>query len=120
MDVKLLFIAFFIKHFICDFPLQRWPYMYENKGKWGHFGGVLHSIIHAIGTELILLIFSPGNALLGAMIDYVCHYIIDYTKINICQKYNLKPNNSEWYWHLLGLDQLLHYLTYAGIIWMVK
>ena len=33
--------------------------------------------------------------------------------------YNLKPDNSEYFWMLLGFDQLLHQLTYIGIIWII-
>lgn len=107
-----LYIAFFIKHFVCDFPLQATPYMYRNKGTYGHPGGILHAGIHGIGTWLIL---SP----LAAIIDAVVHYHIDWAKMRLGAHYNLRPDNSEWFWILLGLDQLLHYLTYAGlIIWL--
>lgn len=111
-----LFTAFIIKHFICDFLLQRWPYMYTNKGNYMHIGGVLHAHVHALGTVIVFWAFNPSLALPAAAIDLVAHYHIDWAKMKLCNKYNLKPDNSEWYWHLLGLDQMLHYLTYLGII----
>lgn len=40
--VELLFWLF-TKHFIVDFPLQAFPYQYQNKGTYGHPGGLLHS-----------------------------------------------------------------------------
>lgn len=117
-----LFMAFFVKHFICDFPLQRWDYMYANKGIYGHMGGFLHAGIHGVGTFLTLVLFKIPVLIILTMsaFDLLVHYHIDWAKTKLCKHYNLKPDNSEWYWHLLGLGQFLHYLTYAGIIWVVR
>ena len=51
-------------------------------------------------------------------IEWIIHYTIDYFKMNVGLWYNLKPNNSEQFWWLLGFDQLLHYLTYIFIVYM--
>ena len=53
-----ILIMLFIKHFICDFPLQATPWMYTNKGTYGHNGGLAHASIHGLGTALILPSFS--------------------------------------------------------------
>jgi len=45
----------FVKHFICDFPLQANPWMYRNKGTYGHAGGLAHSALHGVGHSLSLL-----------------------------------------------------------------
>ena len=111
-----LFTAFIIKHFICDFPLQG-PYQYLNKGKYGHPGGIEHSAVHWVGTYLICYVF--GLPFYLAIIDAVVHYHIDWSKVNICKHYNLKADNSEYYWWLIGLDQMLHYLTYVGLMYLV-
>lgn len=34
----------FLKHFVCDFPLQAFSWMYRNKGDYGNIGGVAHSL----------------------------------------------------------------------------
>lgn len=94
--------------------------MYLNKGTYGHDGGLLHSGIHAISTWGILVFVNPSLAIAASCIDFIIHYHTDWAKVNICKYYNLKPDNSEWYWHLLGLDQLIHCLTYIGIIWLIK
>jgi len=52
----LLMFAFFTKHFICDFVLQAFPYMYKNKGTYGHLGGIWHSLIHVLGTAIVFYI----------------------------------------------------------------
>lgn len=119
MNIELLFFLFFIKHFVCDFPLQAFPYMYRNKGTYGHTGGLLHAWVHGLGTILVLNLYlslSWNYILLIATIDGIAHYHIDWAKMNVGKKFNLQPNNSEWFWILLGIDQLLHYLTYYFII----
>ena len=51
-----------------------------------------------------------------ALADAVIHYHIDWAKMNTSQRFNLKPDNSDWFWILLGFDQLLHHLTYFAIV----
>ncbi len=94
--------------------------MYANKGYWGHLGGILHAIVHGFGTYIILAFVIFPWAFPLAIVDFILHYHIDWAKMKLCRVYNLKPDNSEWYWHLLGLDQLLHGLTYVGIIWAIS
>jgi len=36
--------------------------------------------------------------------------------MNASNKFGLQANNSEWFWILLGFDQLLHHLTYFAIV----
>jgi len=108
----ILFL-FIIKHFICDFILQP-PYMYLNKGKFAHPGGMAHATVH--GTATAIICYAYPTFLTAALIDGVVHYFIDWGKVNIAKRMGWKPDNSEYYWYLLGLDQMLHYLTYAGVI----
>ena len=111
-----LFIGLQIKHFICDFLMQT-PFQYLNKGKYLHPGGIVHALIHGLGTSIVFFILGIDIYWLIAL-DILLHYNIDYLKIKINTKYNLKPDNSEYYWYLLGLDQLLHQLTYGVILWI--
>lgn len=120
MDIIILFWLF-VKHLICDFPLQAFPYQYKNKGTYGHLGGVLHSGIHFIGTFLVLLYFVPLQmVILCSFLDFLCHYHIDWAKMNLNKKLGLSPTNSEWFWILLGVDQFLHTLTYFSIIMVIN
>jgi hypothetical protein len=121
MSLELwLMLGFAIKHFIADFPLQR-PFMYLNKGTLWHVGGIVHAEIHGLGTTLVLVScgISGLPCLLLSLLDSVIHYFVDLIKVKINKHYELKPDNSEWYWVLLGLDQLLHLLTYVGIAYLV-
>lgn len=110
-----------VKHFVCDYPLQAFPYMYRNKGTYGHLGGLIHAIIHYAGTTIVLAFFVPWwlAVTLGAL-DGFLHYHIDYAKMKLGAIYELKPDNSEWFWILLGFDQLLHYLTYFLLVWLAS
>ena len=114
----LLLTLLFLKHFIVDFPLQK-PYQWQNKGTYGHMGGILHSGLHGIGTLLILVFFIELElALFLAMTDAIVHYHIDWAKMNLNKKFRYTPANEKFWW-LLGLDQLLHSLTYiliAGVV----
>lgn len=116
MMFEALFLLF-IKHFICDFPLQANPWMYRNKGTYLHPGGIAHAGIHALGTLLVLAPFIGSVSMLYATIDMLVHYHIDWAKMNVSQRYDLQPNNSERFWILLGFDQLLHHITYFIIVY---
>ncbi|MES2181798.1 MAG: DUF3307 domain-containing protein [Pseudomonadota bacterium] len=106
----------FVKHFICDFPLQTFAWMYRNKGTYGHLGGITHSVLHGIGTFIVLACWLGMDAWMFALADATIHYHIDWAKMNANKKLGLKPDNSEWFWILLGFDQLLHHLTYFALV----
>lgn len=112
-----------LKHFVVDFPLQANPWMYKNKGTYGHPGGITHAYLHGLGSLMVLMYLVPNAvAWLAAGVfffDMILHYHIDWAKMNIGARFNLKPDNSEWFWILLGIDQLLHYMTYVVIAWAV-
>jgi hypothetical protein len=114
-----VFVLFIVKHFVCDFPLQAFPYMYRNKGTYGHPGGYLHAGVHAVGTFAIMAWFiAPVAAMIAAILDFWIHYHIDWAKMYINKKTGWKPDNSEKFWIALGVDQMLHYLTYVLIIFL--
>lgn len=114
MELTLITLLL-IKHFVGDFLLQR-KYQYANKGNYGHPGGLLHAGIHAIGTFIVLFFFvDPILALKLALIDMAIHYHIDFFKTNVNRKMELQIQHNQ-YWALLGFDQLLHQLTYVGIV----
>lgn len=118
-DIEILIVlsALFVKHFIVDFPLQANPYQYENKGTYGHPGGILHAGLHSIGTFICLIFFAPLQiACILSLVDGILHYHIDWSKMNLNKKLGYGPTTHEGFWILLGLDQLLHTLTYIGIV----
>lgn len=124
----LLYALFAIKHFVCDFPLQAFPYMYKNKGDYGHLGGLLHASVHAVGTFVVIIgalfwlrgfdqfKYTFNIALTLALADMIIHYHIDWAKMRLNKAMGWTPTNSEKFWVLMGFDQLLHNLTYVGFI----
>lgn len=113
--MMLLLTLLFLKHFIVDFPLQN-SFQWKNKGTYGHMGGILHAGLHGIGTLIILAFFiEPVFAFIFATIDSVLHYHIDWAKMKVNKLFSLTPVDEEFWW-LLGLDQLLHSLTYILIV----
>jgi len=112
-------LGLFIKHFICDFPLQMFPFLYNNKGKYLHLGGIIHAASHGLGTALVLAPFIGTAGITIGLIDLLVHYHIDWAKMNLSNKYKLTPTASEWFWVLLGFDQFLHHLTYFAIVYYV-
>lgn len=109
----------FTKHFVVDFPLQATPWMYRNKGTYGHPGGLVHAGLHLVFTWLALTICDVGQgaALVAAVFDGVVHYHVDWAKVQVTTHFALTPINSEWFWQALGFDQYLHALTYFAIVW---
>jgi hypothetical protein len=106
-----------VKHFIWDFYYQP-AYMWQNKGIFGHWGGISHSGIHAFTTYIILCFFvdSTEFALLLAVGEFVIHYITDYAKMNINRIKGWGATTHDEFWQLTGFDQLVHQLTYVAII----
>ncbi|MGZ8271727.1 MAG: DUF3307 domain-containing protein, partial [Methylophilus sp.] len=52
-----------------------------------------------------------------ALNDFLVHYHIDWAKMNLNKKYDFRADNGSGFWILLGLDQLLHHITYFVIIY---
>lgn len=116
----MLLFWLFTKHLVVDFFLQP-PYMYKNKGTYGHLGGLLHAGLHAIATGLLLYCLGYLSLIcLGlALLDGLLHYHIDWSKVKLNTKYGWGPLTSEKYWWLLGLDQYAHCLTYLLIAYLL-
>jgi hypothetical protein len=51
--------------------------------------------------------------------DAFLHYHIDWAKMNINKQCGWKADTHEEFWWLLGVDQLLHALTYIGLVALV-
>lgn len=118
-DILILLTLLALKHFIVDFPLQVWAYQYANKGTYGHPGGLLHSGLHGIGTAIILFIVSAPLVFALAVFDAVVHYHIDWAKMSLNKHFGWGPTTHHEFWVLLGIDQMLHSLTYLAICWFV-
>ena len=107
---------FELKHFVCDFVIQT-TYLYRNKGIYGHRAGFIHAGLHAGGSLPAILLLSRDPGIIAAIlaVEFLIHYHVDWLKLHIDKRYRLGINQS-LYWAVFGADQLLHQLTYVGIL----
>lgn len=119
LAVFLFVVVMQVKHFLVDFAYQP-EWMWRNKGDLEHPGGYVHAGLHSITTALIIMSFGFHWYLvvLLAAVDFLSHYVIDYTKMNSCKALELTPAKPGFY-IALGLDQMAHQLVYAFIVLML-
>ena len=110
------FGLFQLKHCLFDFTFQT-GYQLRNKGTYGHPGGILHAGLHALGSIPAILILAPPHWLLAALIggEFLVHYHVDWTKEQIVKKHGWTSANYG-FWQALGIDQMIHHLTYGGML----
>ncbi len=116
MTILLALTLLQIKHFVCDFVFQSARHV-KFKGIYGHPAGIEHSAIHVIGTVPCLLIVgvNVGVALAIGATEFVVHYHTDWAKEQIMRRGQWNPAD-HMFWTMLGLDQLVHELTYVAIV----
>ena len=110
----LLVTLLLVKHFVVDWLLQTEDEV-KHKGTYPHPVGIRHSAKHALATTLVFLPFFPPGSIVLGLIDGVIHYHIDWLKQNLTRTLRLSPTNKE-FWVLIGIDQLLHQLTYLALV----
>ncbi|SNV50223.1 Protein of uncharacterised function (DUF3307) [Legionella lansingensis] len=136
MSIIFLFFLFEVKHLIVDFFFQHSPYIYQNKGIYGHLGGILHALYHIFGSYLILVFSSfflsysacwpvlnlslDLGFLILAILEGIVHYHIDWLKIKINNRMKWQPTSDYQFWDLLGVDQFLHHLTYIVFVLVIS
>ena len=117
----LLAIAYLlVKHALGDFFLQT-SYQYKNKGRYGHPGGLLHALIHIVLTAPVFLLFPASGGRMAAVLasEFVLHYHIDWLKERLLARGGWDVGSGA-YWRVLGLDQLVHGLTYVAVVWAIS
>lgn len=95
--------------------------MWQNKGTFGHPGGIVHSGLHAVTTCIILTFWlvNPLGAVVLALFEFVVHYVMDWAKMNINKAKGWGATTHNEFWQLTGFDQLIHQLTYITIIFII-
>jgi hypothetical protein len=110
----VLVVLFILKHFLMDFVWQTQQEIL-NKGNYGNWIGIRHSVKHGLGTLFVLWIAQVNaDYIVGLVVmDFFIHYHIDWAKTNLSRGLTIEDHR---YWIWFGLDQTLHYLTYIAII----
>ena len=76
----------------------------------------IHCLHHAVLTFFVaLLLVGIGKALWLALLDFVLHFIIDYTKHWIAERNGVAHRNKK-YWKYATIDQIAHYTTYFILV----
>ena len=116
LDILILYIAFRLKHFTCDFILQTdWMALTKGQpGKEGYKALFTHTFIHAMGTLLVTGVLAPTFWWL-AIVDFVLHSFIDRLKglVTLRKEWTVKDT---MFWWMFGLDQEAHNFTHLGFV----
>jgi hypothetical protein len=117
--ILLLYIAFRVKQFVCDFLLQN-DWMALNKGRPGIEGYkalLSHCLIHAAGTLVVITVFAPALWWLP-IVDFIMHALFDRFKGMLTFQKEWKYTD-RWFWWSFGLDQEAHNLTHLAYILII-
>ena len=115
----LLLAGFQVKHVLGDFVFQN-AYILEHRRIWGHPGGVLHVAIHAALTLPLLLVAGVHGVLFFAILlgEALFHYHVDWVKDGWLRREGWTAQDKQ-YWWLMGVDQMLHQLSYLVIVGLI-
>lgn len=121
MNITLLFtllVAFQIKHYLADYPLQGRYMLGKFDAGWSFFFPLMaHSVVHGLMTFCLLLFVAPHLWWL-ALVDILAHFMMD--RVKAAPHYLGRWTHQEQpYWLVLGFDQMFHHLTHYFIIYMV-
>ena len=108
-----------VKHALADFLLQT-EYQRSTKGTYGAPGGIIHSALHIALTAPVLLMFqglSLPRALTILAGEFIIHYHLDWLKEQTVRRQSWTSRDTPFWW-ALGIDQLMHGLTYVGILYV--
>lgn len=112
----VLLVGLQVKHFVADYLLQP-GWMVGDKHSFTRPGGYIHVGIHLAGSSIVLLLYGIGGSLLAALLigEAIAHYGVDLAKARWSRG---RPADikSRAFWAAHGVDQMMHQLTYAGMI----
>lgn len=115
-ELFCLLALLFVKHWYIDFVNQSDEEV-KGKGIYGNLAGLGHSIKHGAATAIILYFFLPDAwlCITFGVLDFVIHYHTDWIKM----RFGNRDITTKQFWSQLGLDQLVHSLTYVLIVWLL-
>ncbi len=99
--ILLLLAILFTKHLVLDFLYQP-PYQWQNKGTYGHPGGLIHSGQHILGSALLLFWFSWEVLWPVFVFEFVIHYHMDWFKMWWGAKKGYGPSTHVEFWYWMG------------------
>ncbi len=117
-NVLIICVLLQLKHMLGDFFVQT-ERMLAGRGAYVHLGRMQHAGVHGVLTFLAFLTVgvSFSLALVLGLLDLICHYHVDWLKGAFSDKTDKGPDTSV-FWRAFGVDQLMHQLTYIGLLWL--
>lgn len=116
MEILLCLALLQIKHLLVDWCWQP-AYEWQNKGTYGHWGGIRHALKNAVGTGMCFVPFvGVWWVMLIMLLDFVAHYHVDYIKMRVNKTMGWGPTTHAEFWWLTGADQAAHQLCY--MLWL--
>ena len=115
--VLLLFGLLQVKHMFADYFMQT-PKMLSGRGQYWHMGRAHHAAVHIIGSVLVFVLVGTPlmSILIICLLEGVIHFHIDWAKAKYSEAKALMPDQAG-FWRAFGVDQTLHGLTYAAMVW---
>lgn len=114
----MLLVLLQIKHWYIDFVDQDMEEV-NHKGIYLHWLGMKHSLKQGLGTYVCVAAVVGAEywlfALILAAFDSIIHYHTDWAKMN----YGNRDITTPAFWNHLGLDQMVHQVTYIAVAWAV-
>lgn len=110
-----------LKHFLADWVWQtNWMVNGKRRVEGWITPLLAHAGLHGVLTYVVVLavIRNSEIAFITAIFDSACHFIIDRIKSNPTWSFLWDDPSKKSYWIVMGLDQLLHQMTYV-IIWEI-
>ncbi len=114
-----LLIMFQIKHFLCDYPLQRHGSRKGSMQPREWIGDLVeHAGVHVVGTFCVCVALDWRKALCLAAVDGVLHFGVDRVKAHPRMGGRWKPTH-KLFWVALGADQAVHHLFNIAFAWWI-
>ncbi len=116
----ILMLFFQLKHFLCDFPLQRGYMLNKIRPGWDFIPPLAaHCLVHSTFTVAVTLIVRPHLWLLLFLVDFITHFIMDRLKAGPNYMGRFRDKTKASYWNCLGFDQMVHHITHIYIVWLL-
>ena len=111
MTAAYVLFLLVVKHAVADLILQS-RLTTGDKADLSSPKGYRHALDHALCTLLVCIFFAPIPWALGiAVLDFILHFIIDFSKTKIVRRYKIKYEGKA-FWCIQGIDQIAHYSCY--------
>jgi Protein of unknown function (DUF3307) len=119
MPLVVWMLILTIKHVVADFILQNsWMAMGKDAKRGWALPLLAHCAIHGALATTVFTLLVPRFWYLG-LVDFLIHLTIDRAKGFCVAHFDIKQNQSQWFWWLIGIDQALHHLTDFGLALVV-